>query len=132
MGSSASSGESASTYASLPNYDPNDYINDTELEMNPMSYPNFGNYNLIQAPLKEIITWSIEKQMNLSDAICRRYAKNPLFQEKMKELMDKQESINVSLLNETSVGNAAFMAYHNPDSYWSKEYEKICQAIMAN
>jgi hypothetical protein len=36
----------------------------------------------------------------------------------------------ISQLNETSVGNVAFMAFHNPDSIWSKNYENIKSLIV--
>ena len=111
----------------LPDYNPDDYVNDTSLDLNPMNYPNYGNYNFIQAPLKEIITWPMEKQMELSDAICRRYAKNPLFLQMQGE--NDQSVADIRGINETSVGNAAFMAYHNPNSYWSDYYDTLCKAI---
>ena len=36
---------------SLINYNPDDYIDDLELVLNPMSYPNFGNYHLREMDL---------------------------------------------------------------------------------
>ena len=123
-------GNLVSQASELPDYHPDDYVNDADLDLNPMNYPNFGNYNFILAPLKEIITWPMEKQMELSDAICRRYAKNPIFLKRQREAMEQAPGeYNISAMNQTSVGNAAFMACHNPNSYWSNYYDTLCKAI---
>ena len=63
----------------LEDYNPRDYKDDTELDLNPGNYPNFGNYHWDRRPLKEIIQLNLEDQMKLSDAITRRYALNPKF-----------------------------------------------------
>jgi hypothetical protein len=40
---------------SLIKYDPENYKDDLVLELNPMSYPNYGNYTMKNVDLKELI-----------------------------------------------------------------------------
>ncbi len=115
--------------SSLVDYDPNDYIHDTVLDMNPMQYPNFGNYTLQRMPLKDLIDKPILEQMRFSDAITRRYAKNPIFiKQQFSRQLDYENLGNGC--NETSIGNMAFMKYHNPDNQVIQEqYDKMAHAL---
>lgn len=108
---------------SLIDYDPMDYAHDQELDLNPMNYPNFGNYTLEQMPLDQLAKLSQQEQMRFSDAITRRYALNPTF--KAQQSGFKITPQIIPQLNETSVGNMAFMAYHNPNSEWSTNYNQL-------
>lgn len=118
-------------------YDPNDNINETEFNLNPMLYPNFGNYfnlnkiNTIDDDITNIAKLTIEEQMKYSDAITRRYAKNPIFIDDQypKNILAEIKSANKKQFNTTSIGNLAFMSYHNPDN----ENIKACYlAILAH
>jgi len=115
---------------SLIDYNPDDSKDDLMLNLNPMSYPNFGNYNMRMMSLTEIVRLPISEQMDFSDAITRRYAKNKLFHEKMVEGGQPSTDFSLNDLNETSVGNIAFMAYHNPGSVWVEQYEYMKKAIL--
>jgi hypothetical protein len=123
-------GNSFSTH--LPNYNPNDYKNDKDLDLNPANYPNFGNYTLKRMPLKDLITLPLEEQMQFSDAICRRYALNPIFKTQQMQYWDMfKYGSSHSDLNETSVGNMAFMKYCNPnDSFYVKMYDETIEIIQ--
>ena len=120
----------------LIDYNPDDYSDDLKLDLNPMSYPNFGNYHLRRMDLKELIELSIEEQADFSDAITRRYATNKLFHEKMLEReppITSEQFIDSNIkINETGVGNLAFMAFHNPNSVFSKQYEDMKKLIREN
>lgn len=106
-----------SDFVKLKNYDPNDYKNDTELDLNSAHYANFGNYTFERMALKDLIELPLQDQMRFSDAICRRYALNPLFKNQQYEFWKMYKStITVTQLNETSIGNAAAMKYYNPDN----------------
>jgi hypothetical protein len=115
----------------LINYNPDDYKDDTYLNLNPLFYHNYGNYHNRRMPLKKLIRLPFLEQTEFSDAICRRYAKNKLFQEKMETYItcDNYTKKMVMSENETGVGNMAFMALHNPDSIWPEMYEKMKIAI---
>ena len=67
--------------------------------------------------------------MRFSDAITRRYALNPIFIELQAPLCDVPLPIAMEKLNETSIGNMAFMAFHHPDSVWSEHYERMIAAL---
>jgi len=99
-------------------FDPNDHINDTVLELNPGLYPNYGNYNDVFGDVNILAGKSIEEQMKYSDSICRRYAKNPIFlkQQYSKLYLKTIKTINKNKLNATSLGNAAFVYHHNPNN----------------
>ncbi len=113
----------------LPDYNPDDYIDEVALQLSPASYPNYGNYTSESVPLNELAARPIEEQAKFSDAICRRYAKNPIFGEMQKgawQLPTYDE------LNETSIGNAAFMKIHNPnDQFWVEKYNDIMAVCLA-
>lgn len=107
----------------LPDYDPNDYIDDTELNLNPATYPKFGNYTFQKMNIKKLANKSQEFQMKFSDAITRRYAKNQIFLDQMRQ-HPIASFINDIEINETVIGNTVFMAYHNPNNeFFQSEYQ---------
>lgn len=115
-------GAAAST---LPDYDPSQHCDETDLCLHPMFYPNGGNYTLQTCPIGKLARMTQEEQMRFSDAITRRYAKNPIFLEKQRGLRD-YATISI---NETAVGNGAFIAHHNPEGYWQDEYRAMITAL---
>lgn len=123
-------GQSAST---LPDYAPEAFRDDTVLDLNPFNYANGGNYTLEECPLEELAAKPMKEQMRFSDAITRRYALNASFRDRQKEsyllihAMGKDDILE--RLNETSIGNMAFMAYHNPNSLWSTTYDRVIRQL---
>ena len=119
-------GQSPST---LPDYEPEAFRNDTVLDLNPFNYANGGNYTLEKCPLEELAAKPMEEQMRFSDAITRRYALNASFRDRQKDAyilinaMGKDEMLEC--VNETSIGNIAFMAHYNPNSLWSTTYDHV-------
>ena len=102
---------------SLIDYDPHDYQDTQLLNLNPFSYPNFGCYHLDNRPLKIIANLPIEEQMQLSDAITRRYALNEIFLNQQASYIEKDiDKIIISMINATSIGNIAFIVYYNPNN----------------
>jgi hypothetical protein len=59
----------------LINYNPDDYKDETYLNLFPLFYYNYGNYHNIRMSLKKLIELPFLEQTELSDALCRRYAK---------------------------------------------------------
>lgn len=116
------------TNGKLEDYDPLNYKDETVLDLNPAHYPNFGNYHWDRRPLKEITKLSLEEQMKLSDAITRKYALNPKFIN-MQQASLNPNDINLDDINQTSVGNVAFMVYHHPETVCSQFYEKLLEKI---
>ena len=112
----------------LPDYDPNTYKDDQTLDLNPGNYANFGNYHWDTRPLKEIVKLPLEDQMKLSDAICRKYALNSKFLALQEQSLDL-ETIDITQCNQTSIGNMAFIAHHNPGSTSARYYERLVQAV---
>jgi hypothetical protein len=97
-------------------YDPQDHKDDSELDLYPGNYWHFGNYHQDTTPLKDVAEWSIDRQMQLSDAITRKYALNPRFHKhQLNQLKMQNRTPGIADLNQNSVGNVAFMAYHNPE-----------------
>lgn len=117
---------------SLKDWDPNECANDEDLDLFPMNYPNFGNYRLNQVPLKDLVKESLEYQRSFSDAICRRYAKNKKFLAMQQLAISNQGPIDIGQLNETSIGNYAFIIYHNPDDpFWQQQYDQTVKLILS-
>jgi len=117
----------------LRNYDPNDYKDEKNLNLNPLSYPNCGCYHNDKRPLKQIIELNLEEQMNLSDAITRKYALNEIFLEHQISFLQMQlqkGELDVFNFNATSIGNLAFIKHYNPnnliiDSYYQRTIDEI-------
>lgn len=90
-----------------------------------MHYPNFGcsiHVDLAK-PIdsRRIAILPIQEQLKYADAICRKYAKNPIFlAEQMKIIQEISEKFTLD--NETSVGNLAMVAHHNPGTMWEKTH----------
>jgi len=123
------------TQSNLPDYNPEDFRNDEDLNLIPFAYPNGGNYTLEQCPLRELAAKSMQEQMRFSDAITRKYALNAKFHEIQRDscsgvsAMSAQNILNK--FNETSIGNMAFMAHHNPNSVWSQVYEDVIAKLTS-
>jgi len=112
---------------SLPLYDPNDFVNDKQLDLNPANYAKCGLYLPFEAydniSVAELAQHSQEEQMKYADAISRRYAKNPIFL-----LMQERSTRQVQRLsdgNTCGLGNLALLAYHNPGTIYSDLYERL-------
>lgn len=117
----------------LIDYNPKEFIHDTELDLNPFNYVNFGNYTFESCPLEQFARRSMVEQMKFSDAITRRYALNPLFLERHKNLMI-EKNIDISIIvkncNAYALGNSAFIAFHNPGSWFEEEYQIFLNACL--
>jgi len=112
---------------SLIDYDPNDYITDTVLELCPFTYPNCGLYQYKEPSLNEMVKLTLEEQMAYSDAITRRYAKNPTF---LKHMAGHTEDREYDDINYCTFGNIAFMVYHNPENEkWKLYYDRVVNYI---
>ena len=118
-------------------YNPNDWVNTPkdQLNLQPITYPSCGLYMSLaelEASYPAIVSMSIDKQMEYSDAITRRYAKNPHFQALQRESVSHINDKILSDPNATSIGNMAFMAYHNGmDSEWGRAYTRIMDRLRA-
>ena len=113
--------------ASLIDYDPNDYITDTVLELCPFTYPSCGMYHHKEPSLDEMVELTLEEQMVYSDAVTRRYAKNPIFLELSDDCIEDKEYRG---LNSCALGNIAFMVYHNPgNEKWKLYYDRVVDHI---
>jgi hypothetical protein len=113
----------------LVDYDPEKYKDDTELEMRPWKYANFGLYqslaDLQAMDLKDLARMPIAEQAKYSDAIFRRYAKNQKF-------LDLQMA-NADAISKTTIGigNLAVIALHNPGSEWAEIHAQVCRDILS-
>lgn len=108
----------------LPDYNPEDYKNDQELDLNPTNYVNYGNYYKSFPPFDKISRMNKSRQMKFSDAITRRYALNPKFIE-LQAPRTNPKDIDMSRLNATSLGNMAFMSHHHPGSVFDQFYKEV-------
>lgn len=112
---------------SLPDYDPRDAQNTIDLMLKRSSYPNHAQYTFEHMQLDELARCSQEEQMRFSDAVCRRYAMNPIFlqlQKRASLLVDWEQPEARYQLNENALGNLAFIAHWNPKSvFWQKQYQ---------
>lgn len=123
-------------YFFLPDYCPEDAEFDTDLVLDPSAYYNYGNYWDVtkRIPLLEIARMSQKEQMKFSDAIVRRYARNATFLSQQRiqlQSIDWSSFAIAGMLNETSIGNAAFVAHWNPeDSFWQEHYKAIVDSIL--
>lgn len=113
----------------LKDYNPDDCSADAELDLNPFNYPQAGNYKYNEhMSVKEVANLPIEEQLKFSDAICRRYAKNPLFLTNQKDGYTITTSMDG--LNTTSIGNMAMMKVSNPaDEFWAESYEQLINFV---
>ena len=110
-------GNSFGSVNQLEHYDPNNYINDIHLDLNPENYPNFGNYTFERMPLNDLIALLLEEQMRFSDAICRKYALNDIFKNQQLQFWETSKyNVRDNDLDETSIGNVAFMKFYNPEN----------------
>ena len=112
----------------LSDYDPDQYAADTQLDLNPMNYANMGNDTWESVPLAQLARRPQREQMRFADAIARRYAKNPAFLQ--RQLAQLQLPLRSDGWNETSLGNLAFIAYHNPNTVWEQIYQQALQAAQ--
>ena len=75
-----------------------------------------------------------KEQMKFSDAITRRYARNVPFLAQQRtrfESIDWSRLSDITRLNETSIGNAAFVAHWNPeDVFWQEVYKALLSAVF--
>ena len=115
----------------LINYDPRDYVNipEGELDLHPFSYPNFGLYRPfsdLETHKTAILEMPLEEQAKYSDAITRRYALNPHFKRLQLQRINISTDIDKNAensVNVTSIGNTAFMALFNPlEPEWKAHY----------
>ena len=90
-----------------PKYNPNDYVNNTNLILNPANYKNYGLYHTLNhlkgINIKDIANANINIQIDYADAITRRYAKNPIFINTQIGLFPT--TVQGGELNVTSIGN---------------------------
>lgn len=122
----------------LPDYDPHDYRDETELNLDSITYPSLGKYTSDEPSIHELVRMTQEEHMELSDAITRRYALNPLFleiQKKVhlnheheldllsKEMFRKLAKHGTIVHDGTDIGNIAFVAFHNPEGFFQNVYE---------
>lgn len=135
----------ASESSLLPDYDPRDHRDETDLQLNSTTYPNLGNYTLVEPTVDRLVDGSQEEHMQYSDAVCRRYALNPIFlqdQQSRREIRlsetglsareDYMKSIEEGKLGATGIGNIAFVAHHNPTGFWADDYRALVDALQGN
>jgi len=79
---------------------------------------------------KNIWHSSIEEQSTFADAVCRMNVSNLPFLKIQYEsaVLDKSE---MSGINNTGIGNYAFLALNSPDEYKGK-YKKLLDALLDN
>jgi hypothetical protein len=115
----------------LVDYDPNKYKDDTDLELRPWKYANFGLYqslaDLQAMDLKDLARMPIAEQAKYSDAISRRYAKNQKFLDLQIADVDAKSTVQ----NVGSIGNLAVIALHNPGSEWAEIHAQVCRDILS-
>lgn len=102
----------------------NDELSGTDLF--PGAYPGFGLFasmEHLESVFPEIITWSLDRQLEYADAICQKFCLNQSFIEKMVTGMKKS-------YNATSVGNLALLHSVNPNNEdLSREYTNFINII---
>ena len=115
----------------LENYNPEDYKDHKYLELTRSTYPNRGIYPNDGISLKKLIELPLEEQLKYSDAICRKYALNPIFLKLMKDQIENSKfERKVEDLNEVGIGNAAFIKkYNENNSFWCKHYNDTVDLI---
>lgn len=117
--------------ASLPNYNPEDYKDDTELDLDPKNYVNYGRYHDVNLPFSKLAKLNIKRLAALSDAITRKYALNQKFKDIHSVGMDWTFT-DLPYLNPTTLGNLAFIAMHNPGTDWEKYFKMLVARLKSN
>lgn len=109
--------------------DPALYKDETRIgdKLHPYMYKNYGLYHSISEleaiSVKEFCSFSLEKQMEYTDAITRKYAMNKEFKDMQRDItvIEDIDSINI-----TGIANLAWMMYYNPDEpKWKEAHDKI-------
>jgi hypothetical protein len=120
----------------LKNYDPKDYKLEENLNLNLLSYPNQGLYHpkeVLDDIYPKIILWPIERQIEYSDCVTRKYALNQFYLDKLKIQLDVPLDQLAKTGNATMIGNLAFIAYHNGiNSEFGIHYTKILKYLKFN
>ncbi len=117
-----------------PNYDPQDFKDDSDLLLEKSAYPNWGNYAFLRPTLERVIQYTQGDQMRFSDAITRKYALNERFREAMQPghlRMTREEMLKrtVDRCNQTTVGNIAFMAHYDPEGFFGDFYRSLIRKL---
>ena len=112
--------------ASLVDYDPRDGRAAQELQLQLSAYPNRGLYADKELSLSELTQLPQAEQMRFSDAVTRRYALNPRFR-RLQEAALRRQSVAALALRTTAtgLGNIAFLAHWNPNSFWTRHYQEL-------
>lgn len=112
-------------------YNPDDYIDETSLDLYPGNYVNCGLYPEIADYNKtgiDVARMPFAEQLNYADAISRRYAKNPVFLKQMSAYAITAE--NIRNINATGVGNMAFIVHHNPaNEHFGAQYKEMIKLL---
>lgn len=120
----------------LKNYDPKDYKLEENINLNLLSYPNEGLYHpkeVLDDIYPKIVLWSIERQMEYSDAVTRKYALNQFYLDKLKIQLDVPLDRLAKIGNASMIGNLAFITYHNGiNSEFANHYTKIIKYLKFN
>lgn len=107
-----------------PLYHPDDHIHEKKPILLSWAYPNFGLYLNPEITPQELVKKPLKQQIKYADAIIRRYAKNKVF---LRSKVNKEIEIRKENINATTIGNLAFIYYHNPRNPYirSHYYETI-------
>lgn len=100
----------------------------------PGCYPNLGLFQSFAETTRvfpDIAYWEKKLQADYRDAPGQRYALNPVFIEKQKELWRKYVvNFRIEDMNTCSVGNLAFVSLMNPtDKELNEAYEFVVDKI---